>query len=118
MNKQIFLNKNYKDVIRNHILIRKKKQVSKEMTFRAFIYCRDCQRFDHYHQAFIYKKSDHTIPEQVRVMSPVYRGQHMLKRDEQRENCTGLCAFILQSDKQKSKKTDENIYMKKICLDI
>ncbi|MFL9831079.1 NuoI/complex I 23 kDa subunit family protein [Flavobacterium sp. ARAG 55.4] len=35
-------------------------------------------------------------PEQVRTMSPVYRGQHMLKRDEQgRENCTacGLCAL-------------------------
>jgi NADH-quinone oxidoreductase subunit I len=35
-------------------------------------------------------------PEQVRKMSPVYRGQHMLKRDEQgRENCTacGLCAL-------------------------
>jgi NADH-quinone oxidoreductase subunit I len=28
-------------------------------------------------------------PEQVREMSPVYRGQHQLKRDEQgRENCT------------------------------
>jgi NADH-quinone oxidoreductase subunit I len=35
-------------------------------------------------------------PEQVREMSPVYRGQQMLKRDEQgRENCTacGLCAL-------------------------
>jgi NADH-quinone oxidoreductase subunit I len=35
-------------------------------------------------------------PEQVREMSPVYRGQHMLKRDELgRENCTacGLCAL-------------------------
>jgi NADH-quinone oxidoreductase subunit I len=35
-------------------------------------------------------------PEQVRRMSPVYRGQHQLKRDEQgRENCTacGLCAL-------------------------
>lgn len=35
-------------------------------------------------------------PEQTREMSPVYRGQHMLKRDEQgRENCTacGLCAL-------------------------
>jgi NADH-quinone oxidoreductase subunit I len=35
-------------------------------------------------------------PEQVREMSPVYRGQHQLKRDEQgRENCTacGLCAL-------------------------
>jgi len=35
-------------------------------------------------------------PEQVRERSPVYRGQHMLKRDELgRENCTacGLCAL-------------------------
>ena len=35
-------------------------------------------------------------PEQVREMSPVYRGQHQLKRDELgRENCTacGLCAL-------------------------
>ena len=35
-------------------------------------------------------------PEQIREMSPVYRGQHQLKRDEQgRENCTacGLCAL-------------------------
>jgi NADH-quinone oxidoreductase subunit I len=35
-------------------------------------------------------------PEQVREFSPVYRGKHMLKRDEQgRENCTacGLCAL-------------------------
>jgi NADH-quinone oxidoreductase subunit I len=35
-------------------------------------------------------------PEQVRSRSAVYRGQHMLKRDEQgRENCTacGLCAL-------------------------
>lgn len=35
-------------------------------------------------------------PEEVRERSAVYRGQHMLKRDEQgRENCTacGLCAL-------------------------
>ena len=35
-------------------------------------------------------------PEQIREFSPVYRGKHMLKRDEQgRENCTacGLCAL-------------------------
>lgn len=35
-------------------------------------------------------------PEQVRERSKVYRGQHLLKRDEQgRENCTacGLCAL-------------------------
>lgn len=42
------------------------------------------------------KKATIQYPEQVRKMSPVYRGQHMLKRDEQgRENCTacGLCAL-------------------------
>ena len=35
-------------------------------------------------------------PEETRTMSPVYRGQHMLMRDEQgRERCTacGLCAL-------------------------
>ena len=41
------------------------------------------------------KKATIQYPEQVRERSEVYRGQHMLKRDEQgRENCTacGLCA--------------------------
>ena len=36
------------------------------------------------------------FPEQVREFSPVYRGQHMLMRDEEgRERCTacGLCAL-------------------------
>jgi NADH-quinone oxidoreductase subunit I len=76
----------------------RKKQVSnKEMTFLERLYL-----------VAIFKGLMITIkhlftrkvtiqyPEQVRVMSPVYRGQHMLKRDEQgRENCTacGLCAL-------------------------
>jgi NADH-quinone oxidoreductase subunit I len=45
---------------------------------------------------FFKKKATIHYPEQVREMSPVYRGRHMLKRDEQgRENCTacGLCAL-------------------------
>jgi NADH-quinone oxidoreductase subunit I len=45
---------------------------------------------------FFRKKATIHYPEQVREMSPVYRGQHMLKRDELgRENCTacGLCAL-------------------------
>ena len=45
---------------------------------------------------FFRKKVTIHYPEQVREMSPVYRGQHMLKRDELgRENCTacGLCAL-------------------------
>ena len=53
-------------------------------------------------------------PEQVREMSPVYRGQHMLKRDEQgRENCTacGLCALSCPAEaitmKAEERKADE-----------
>ncbi|ESU29788.1 NADH-quinone oxidoreductase, chain I [Flavobacterium limnosediminis JC2902] len=40
-------------------------------------------------------------PEQRRELSPVYRGQHMLKRDDQgRENCTacGLCAVACPAE--------------------
>ncbi len=41
------------------------------------------------------RKATIKYPEQVRTFSPVYRGQHMLMRDEEgRERCTacGLCA--------------------------
>jgi NADH-quinone oxidoreductase subunit I len=40
-------------------------------------------------------------PEQKREFSPVYRGQHILKRDEQgRENCTacGMCAVACPAE--------------------
>ena len=53
-------------------------------------------------------------PEQERERSPVYRGQHMLKRDEQgRENCTacGLCALSCPAEaitmKAEERKADE-----------
>ena len=53
-------------------------------------------------------------PEQVREMSPVYRGQHMLKRDEEgRENCTacGLCALSCPAEaitmKAEERRADE-----------
>ena len=57
-------------------------------------------------------------PEQVRTMSPVYRGQHMLKRDEQgRENCTacGLCALSCPAEAitmkaAERKKGEEHLY--------
>ena len=57
-------------------------------------------------------------PEQVRTMSPVYRGQHMLKRDEQgRENCTacGLCALSCPAEAitmkaEERKKGEEHLY--------
>ena len=60
------------------------------------------------------KKATIQYPEQVREFSPVYRGQHMLKRDEQgRENCTacGLCALSCPAEaitmKAEERKADE-----------
>jgi NADH-quinone oxidoreductase subunit I len=54
---------------------------------------------DHHNQTFVYKKSYHSIPEQVRERSPVYRGQHQLKRDEQgRENCTACGAALCPAE--------------------
>jgi len=50
---------------------------------------------------FFKKKATIHYPEQVRAFSPVYRGRHMLKRDEQgRENCTacGLCALSFPAE--------------------
>lgn len=63
---------------------------------------------------FFKKKATIHYPDQVREMSPVYRGQHMLKRDEQgRENCTacGLCALSCPAEaitmKAAERKADE-----------
>ena len=60
------------------------------------------------------KKVTIQYPEQVREFSPVYRGQHMLKRDELgRENCTacGLCALSCPAEaitmKAEERKADE-----------
>jgi NADH-quinone oxidoreductase subunit I len=48
-------------------------------------------------------KNQSTIkyPEEQRIFAPVYRGHHVLKRDEQgRENCTacGLCAVACPAE--------------------
>jgi NADH-quinone oxidoreductase subunit I len=84
--------------IQNISLSGKKKQVSnKEMTFLERLYLIAIVKglwitIKH----FFRKKATIHYPEQVRAFSPVYRGRHMLKRDEQgRENCTacGLCAL-------------------------
>jgi NADH-quinone oxidoreductase subunit I len=64
------------------------------------------------------KKVTVQYPEQVREFSPVYRGQHMLKRDEQgRENCTacGLCALSCPAEAitmkaAERKKGEEHLY--------
>lgn len=76
---------------------RKKIVSNKEMTFLESMYLIAIVKglwitIKH----FFRKKATIQFPEQVRTMSPVYRGQHMLKRDELgRENCTacGLCAL-------------------------
>ncbi|HMK06003.1 MAG TPA: NADH-quinone oxidoreductase subunit I [Flavobacterium sp.] len=76
----------------------RKKQVSnKEMTFWERLYLVAIVKglFITIRHLFM-RKVTIQYPEQVREMSPVYRGQHMLKRDELgRENCTacGLCAL-------------------------
>ena len=84
--------------IQNISLSGSKKQVSnKEMTFWERLYLVAIIKgllitIKH----FFRKKATIHYPEQVREFSPVYRGKHTLKRDEQgRENCTacGLCAL-------------------------
>jgi NADH-quinone oxidoreductase subunit I len=64
------------------------------------------------------KKATVRYPEQVRPIAPVYRGVHVLKRDEQgRENCTacGLCAVAcpaeaITMDAAERQKGEEHLY--------
>ena len=98
----------------------KKKQVSnKEMTFLERLYLVAIVKgllitIKH----FFRKKATIHYPEQVRTFSPVYRGRHMLKRDEQgRENCTacGLCALSCPAEAitmkaAERKKGEEHLY--------
>jgi NADH-quinone oxidoreductase subunit I len=102
--------------IQNISLSGSKKQVSnKEMTFLERLYLIAIVKglwitIKH----FFSKKATIHYPEQVREFSPVYRGRHMLKRDEQgRENCTacGLCALSCPAEaitmKAAERKQDE-----------
>ena len=102
--------------IQNISLSGSKKQVSnKEMTFLERLYLIAIVKglwitIKH----FFSKKATIHYPEQVREFSPVYRGRHMLKRDEQgRENCTacGLCALSCPAEaitmKAAERKPDE-----------
>ena len=94
---------------------RKKVVSNKEMTFWERMYLIAIVKgliitFKHLFR----KKVTIQYPEQVREFSPVYRGQHMLKRDEQgRENCTacGLCALSCPAEaitmKAEERKADE-----------
>lgn len=64
------------------------------------------------------RKKTIKYPEETRVFAPVYRGQHVLKRDEQgRENCTacGLCAVACPAEAitmvaNERKKGEEHLY--------
>ena len=107
----------------------KKKQVSnKEMTFLERMYLIAIVKglwitIKH----FFRKKATIHYPEQVREFSPVYRGRHMLKRDEQgRENCTacGLCALscpaeaITMKAEERKKRSRTFVQRRKICFDL
>ena len=67
---------------------------------------------------FFKRKPTIQYPEQKREFSPVYRGKHILKRDEQgRENCTacGLCAEACHAEAisivaAERKKGEEHLY--------
>lgn len=84
-------------------LTNKKKVVSnKEMTFMERVYIPAILggmwiTFKH-----LFKKNNTLkYPEETRTFAPVYRGLHVLKRDEEgRENCTacGLCAVACPAE--------------------
>ncbi|MCC9072218.1 NADH-quinone oxidoreductase subunit I [Flavobacterium sp. F-65] len=94
---------------------RKKVVSNKEMTFLERLYLVAIAKGLYITIKHMFKRKP-TIhyPEQVRERSDVYRGQHMLKRDEQgRENCTacGLCALSCPAEaitmKAEERKPDE-----------
>lgn len=98
---------------------RSKVVVDKEMTFMEKMYLPAIAgglRITISH--FFKKKATINYPEVKRPIAEVYRGQHVLKRDEKgRENCTacGLCAVACPAEAitmtaAERKKGEENLY--------
>jgi NADH-quinone oxidoreductase subunit I len=98
---------------------RSKQVVNKEMTFMERIYLPAIIKgmmttLSH----FFKKKNTVSYPKENREFAPVYRGWHVLKRDEQgRENCTacGLCAVAcpaeaITMEAEERKKGEEHLY--------
>jgi NADH-quinone oxidoreductase subunit I len=98
---------------------RKKVVSKKEMTFMEKIYLPAIISGMWITFKHLFRKHNTVkYPEQVRPFAPVYRGQHVLKRDEQgRENCTacGLCAVACPAEAitmvaAERKKGEESLY--------
>ena len=98
---------------------RKTEVVDKKMTFMESIYLPAIVKglwitIKH----FFKKKNTIQYPEQQREFSPVYRGQHVLMRDEEgKERCTacGLCALACPAEAitmvaAERRKGEENLY--------
>jgi len=98
---------------------KKTEVVNKKMTFIERIYLPAIvQGLGITIKHFFAKKNTIQYPEQQREFSPVYRGQHVLMRDDQgRERCTacGLCALSCPAEAitmvaSERKKGEEHLY--------